>query len=331
MRVRRITDTDLIEVPTPIDDSVVSPTNGLVWIDLDHTEEQGIALLPQLFDVRASDVEACHARDPVPKLHLYADHHFTAINGLSRGSNGRLYFQPLKVFQNPHVVVTVLGPTSSALPREAARRELDAVHRRMDGDGFRPTTSLELITAIRREMMDTLEHLIGGCAARIAKVERQIIESDPVKSENLLGQLFELRHDLQTIRTSAAQAHQTYSNLLETASLQEGLLTVDVRRVSELRQGFGHIMNTTDLEREYLQEMLDLFQTRVSTELNRFVRKVTAWGSVGIAWTVIAGLYGMNFTHMPGLSWTWGYPAVLAAMLIVAVVLVIFFRRHGWL
>ena len=117
MRVRRITDTDLIEVPTPIDDSIISRTNGLVWIDLDHTEEQGIALLPQLFDVRVGDVEACHARDPVPKLHLYADHHFTAINGLSRGSNGRLYFQPLKVFQNPHVVVTVLGPTSSALPR----------------------------------------------------------------------------------------------------------------------------------------------------------------------------------------------------------------------
>src|SRR4029450_4282699 len=141
---------------------------------------QAIGLLPQLLAVRATDVEACQARDPVPKLHLYADHHFTAINGLSRGNNGRLYFQPLKVFQNPHVVVTVLGPTSSALPRDAARRELDAVHQRVDGDSFRPTSSLELITAIRREMMDTLERLIGGAAERIAKVERQIIESDPV-------------------------------------------------------------------------------------------------------------------------------------------------------
>jgi magnesium transporter len=266
----------------------------------------------------------------VPKLHLYPDHHYTAINGLSRGSNARLYFQPLKVFQNPHVVVTVLGPTSSALPRDAARRELDAVQRRLD-DGFHPTSSLELITAIRREMMGTLEQLIGSAAARIVRFERQIMESDPVKSEKLLEQLSELRHDLQTIRTSAAQAHQSYSNLLETASLQEDLLKVDVRRVSELRQGFGHIMNTTDLEREYLQEMLDLFQTRVSTELNRFVRKVTAWGSVGLAWTVIVGLYGMNFTHMPELSWTWGYPAVLAVMALVGVTLVIFFRRHGWL
>jgi hypothetical protein len=68
--------------------------------------------------------------------------------------------------------------------------------------------------------------------------------------------------------------------------------------------------------RDVLQEMIDLFQTRVSTELNRFVRKVTAWGSIGIAWTVIVGLYGMNFTHMPEVGWRWGYPAVLVVMLL---------------
>jgi magnesium transporter len=331
VRSRLVTTTGVVEVPEATTADAVRTEDGLVWVDLDHTDERGMALLPQLFDVRPTDLEDCYTRTPVPKLHLYPDHHYTAINGLSRGSNTRLYFQPLKVFQNPHLVVTVLGPTSSALSQDAARRELDAVHRRLDAGDFRPTTSLELITAIRREMMGTLEHLIGDAAGRIATFEKQIMESDPVKSEKLLQQLFELRHDLQTIRTSAAQAHQSYSNLLETASLQEGHLKVDVRRVSELRQGFGHIMNTTDLEREYLQEMLDLFQTRVSTELNRFVRKVTAWGSVGLAWTVIVGLYGMNFTHMPELSWTWGYPAVLAVMALVGITLVVFFRRHGWL
>jgi magnesium transporter len=152
-----------------------------------------------------------------------------------------------------------------------------------------------------------------------------------VKSERLLEDLFALRHDLQTIRTSAAQAHQSYSNLLETAAAQDGLLTVDVRRVTELRQGFWHVMQTTDLEREYLQEMLDLFQTRVATELNRFVRRVTAWGTVGIAWTVIVGVYGMNFVAIPGLEAPWGFSAVLVGMAVVAVVLAVFFHRHGWL
>ena len=49
------------------------------------------------------------------------------------------------------------------------------------------------------------------------------------------------------------------------------------------------------------------------------------------AWTVIVGLYGMNFTHMPELGWRWGYPAVLVVMLIVGVLLVVLFRRRGWL
>jgi len=227
-------------------------------------------------------------------------------------------------------VITVLGPTSTALHAEDARHELGAVHRRLD-EGFRPTTSLELITAIRREMMATLEALIGATASRIADFEGTILGADPVKSERLLDELFALRHDLQTIRTSAAQAHQSYSNLLETAATSDGLLSVDVRRVSELRQGFWHLMQTTDLEREYLQEMLDLFQTRVATELNRFVRRVTAWGTIGIAWTVIVGVYGMNFVAIPGLEAPWGFWAILAAMGAVAVVLAVFFRRHGWL
>jgi len=302
----------------------------LVWIDFDHTDERGLALLPGLLDVRPVDVKDCHVRTPVPKLHLYSDHHYTAINGLARGTDQRLHFQPLKIFQNPHLVVTVLGPTSAALTSEAARHELGSLHHRLD-EGFRPATSLELITAIRREMMATLEQLIGATASHIADFEGTVLRADPVKSERLLEELFALRHDLQTIRTCAAQAYQSYTNLLETAAMQDDLLTVDVRRVGELRQGFGHLVQTTDLEREYLQEMLDLFQTRVATELNRFVRRVTAWGTVGIAWTVIVGVYGMNFVAIPGLEAPWGFWAILGAMGVVAVVLAVFFRRHGWL
>ena len=236
-------------------------------------------MLPDLFDVRSADVADCHIRTPVPKLHRYPDHHYTAINGLARGADDRLYFVPLKVFQHPGLVVTVLGPTSTALPDDAARTEISVVQERIDADGFRPTTSLQLITAIRRAMMATLETLIGEAAGRIADFEKRCSATDAVTSERLLDELFGMRHDLQTIRTSAAQAFQTYTGLLE-SSEEDGLLGIDERRVRDLRQGFGQLVQTVDLEREYLQEMIDLFQTRVSTELNRFVRKVTAWGTV---------------------------------------------------
>jgi magnesium transporter len=105
----------------------------------------------------------------------------------------------------------------------------------------------------------------------------------------------------------------------------------DLHFTHDLRQGFDHLANAADLEREYLQEVLELFQTRTSNELNRFVRQLTAWGAIGIAGTLIAGIYGMNFAHMPELDWQYGYPLALGMIVVVGLLLAWFFRRRGWL
>jgi magnesium transporter len=305
--------------------------DGIVWIDLHHTNQQGMELLTELVDVRPVDLADCATRSPVPKIHAYADHHYSAINGVARGVDGRLHFQPLKVFLTAHLVVTVLGPTHAALTAEAAHRELTAVAGRIDTQQFCPTTNIELVTAIRFEMLRAQENLVGSAAAAIVSLEQRVLNTDPVRAEALLQDLIEIRHDLQTIGTNSAQTHELYVQLLDTLGSQDTLMRIDTRRIVELRQAFSHLKNTTDLEREYLQEMLDVFQTRASTELNRFVRKITAFGTIGIAWTVMAGIYGMNFAHMPELEWTYGYPAALGAMLLVGVVLAALFRRQGWL
>ena len=304
---------------------------GVVWIDFDHTDADGMTLLTETIKAYPADIRDCSTRTPVPKIHLYADHLFSAINGVARGSDGRLHFQPLKVFMTERLLVTVLGPTHQALTSEAARRELAAVRDRLGEPGFRPASGLEIVTAIRFEMLRSQEELTGAAARSVATLERRVLQTDPVKADVLLQELFELRHDLQTIGTSAAQTHESYAQLIETMGFQEGLMRVDLRRIEELRRAFGHLKNTTELEREYLQEMVDLFQTLASTELNKFVRKITAFGTIGIAWTVIAGIYGMNFVHMPELGWRLGYPAALALMLAVGVVLMVLFRRKGWI
>ena len=149
-------------------------------------------------------------------------------------------------------------------------------------------------------MLRSQEALVTAAAAQAAELEKSVMGIDPVQAEAVLGDLFALRHDLQTIRTNAAQTHELYVHLIDVLGSQEELMALDVRRLNDLRLGFSHLRNTADLEREYLQEVLDLLQTRVSTELNRFVRKITAWGTIGIAWTVIVGIYGMNFEDIPG-------------------------------
>jgi magnesium transporter len=319
--------------PVPADSvaELLAQDTGLVWIDFDHTDSDGMALLTKVINAYPSDIQDCYARTPVPKIHLYTDHLFSAINGVTRGTDGRLHFQPLKVFLTERLLVTVLGPTHQALTPEAAHRDLTAVRGRLVTQEISPISALDLVSAVRFEMLRAQEDITGYAASNIAALEQRVMQTDPVKAEALLQDLVHLRHDLQTIGTSAAQAHESYAQLIETLGTSEGLMRMDVRRLEQLRRAYGHLKNTTDLEREYLQEMVDVFQTRVSTELNAFVRKITAWGTIGIAWTVVAGIYGMNFRNMPELDWVLGYVWALGVMAAVGLGLAVVFRKKGWM
>jgi len=64
---------------------------------------------------------------------------------------------------------------------------------------------------------------------------------------------------------------------------------------------------------------------------NDDMRKISAWVAIAAVPTMIAGIYGMNFEHMPELTWTWGYPAALGLMALVCGGLFRAFKRSGWL
>ena len=89
--------------------AAVESGTGITWIDLAHDEREGMRLLVDLLHAQPDDVDDCVNRLPVPKLHAYADHYFSAINGLARGTDGRLYFQPLKIFFTANVLITVMS------------------------------------------------------------------------------------------------------------------------------------------------------------------------------------------------------------------------------
>jgi magnesium transporter len=64
---------------------------------------------------------------------------------------------------------------------------------------------------------------------------------------------------------------------------------------------------------------------------NDDMRKISAWVAIAAVPTMIAGIYGMNFTHMPELNLVWGYPAALSVMAVVCVSLFRAFKKSGWL
>jgi hypothetical protein len=178
VEVRLINDGESLTLPADAVPGVVSQ-GGVVWIDFDHTDEDGMALLASLIKVYPADVQDCYTRTPVPKIHTYPDHLFSAINGVARGTDGRLHFQPLKVFMNSDVVVTVLGPTHTALTVDSAHRELTVVGRLLDSRAISPPSPLELVTAIRFQMLRAQEELTGSAASRIAQLEEGLALRSP--------------------------------------------------------------------------------------------------------------------------------------------------------
>ena len=121
---------------------------GTLWLDFDHTDEDSMALLGELIDVRPSDIQECHNRSPVPKMRFYADHHFSAINGLARGSDGRLYFQPLKLFLTPRGIGHRARPDEFVV--DIGDRATRA-RRRAPADRQRAASSGQFVRARRRD------------------------------------------------------------------------------------------------------------------------------------------------------------------------------------
>ena len=101
-----------------------------------------------------------------------------------------------------------------------------------------------------------------------------------------------------------------------------------------LRDVYDHTIQITDAMetfRDMLSGMLDIYLSSVSNRMNEVMKVLTVIATIFIPLTFVTGIYGMNFNYMPELDQTWSYPAVLVLMLVVALLMVMFFRRKKWL
>ena len=103
------------------------------------------------------------------------------------------------------------------------------------------------------------------------------------------------------------------------------------RRFREQRAHLQHLVEEADGLGSLLSNMLQAYLTEVSVRQNDDMRRISAWVAIWAIPTLLAGIYGMNFRHMPELDWRFAYPVVLAVMAVICLVLYRGFRRSGWL
>jgi magnesium transporter len=91
------------------------------------------------------------------------------------------------------------------------------------------------------------------------------------------------------------------------------------------------VIDTVETHRETLTGLLDVYLSSTSNKMNSVMKVLTMITTIFMPLSFLAGLYGMNFTYLPGATSIWGFPAVLLIMVLIILGMSRYFRRKGWL
>ncbi len=91
------------------------------------------------------------------------------------------------------------------------------------------------------------------------------------------------------------------------------------------------VLDTVESLRDIISGLIDLYLSSISNRMNEVMQVLTIIATIFIPLTWLAGIYGMNFSYMPELRWKWSYPAIMGVMLIIAVIMLLYFRKKEWL
>lgn len=182
-----------------------------------------------------------------------------------------------------------------------------------------------LAYALMDVIVDNYFLVLEEIAERIEDLEEELMGTPT--PETLSG-IYRLKRELLLLHRSVWPLREVVSALIRRDSHLVNEFTV-----TYLRDLYDHtiqVIETTETLRDMLSGMLDIYLSTVSNRMNGIMKVLTIIATIFMPLTFIAGLYGMNFKHMPELELPWAYPAVLLLMLLVVIGMLFFFRRKRW-
>ena len=184
-----------------------------------------------------------------------------------------------------------------------------------------------VLYAVADRVVDDYAEVIEGLAEDVDQVEESVFSDE---LGNPAERIYRLKRELVEFRRAVSPLGAPTQRL---ASRQTGL-PIDPRTGDYFRDVHDHLVRDVDRIAafdELLTGALQANLAQLQMRDNADIRRISAWVAILAVPTMVFGLYGMNFEHMPELTWTLGYPAVLLLTLSVCVGLYVRLRRSGWL
>lgn len=297
------------------------------WIgihDPSPEELQGIADAFDLHPLAVEDAGDSHQR---PKLEHYGDTLFLVLKTLWYvDAEDAVETGEINMFVGLDFVVTIRH--GEGIDLADSRRDLEERAQVLEHG------PMGVMYAICDRVVDEYERVGAALEEDVDEVEESVFSpgrtDDSTRIYILKREIAEVRRAVTPLR-EPMRKFSTHSDTVPTV-LTPIPITAETatyfRDVADHLQRVSELIDNLDI---LLSTAFDGHLARISVKQNEDMRKISAGAALVVVPTLIAGIYGMNFTHMPELRWTYGYPFAIVLMLAVAAGLFALFKKSGWL
>lgn len=271
-------------------------------------------------DLALEDVLAVHHR---AKFERYENLLFLVLRMPEHNEDGRIETDQLSLFLGPNFVLTFQHAHGDCF--DAVRDRIRSGKGRIRGGG-----TAYLLYALIDAVVDSYYPMLERVGDGIDTLEEEILET-PGRACTM--RVHELRRDLLVLRRAVWPLREILNDLMRDEDTERSLQPY-------LRDCYDHVVELIDLietYRDLAAGLMEVYVSIVGNKMNEIMKVLTIIATIFIPLSFIASVYGMNFDtsaspfNMPELSWRYGYVACLGLMLSVAITMLVWFRRRGWM
>lgn len=293
----------------------------VLWINVDGVRDGNLLSgLGHKFDIHGLILEDIQNTGQRPKIEEGENYLYTSLKMIQWQKDVNILdLEQISIFLREGLVITFQerrGDVFEAV-RNRIREKKGRV--RLKGADY-------LYYCLVDELVDYYLITVGELEECYDKVEERMMEG---KREGIMESVHELRHQVVTLKRSIWPLRE---EMLLINKGQYAIISEDTSLF--FRDVYDHILqlnDSVDSYRDMLGGIIDYYHSSLSADMNAVMKVLTLIATIFIPLTFLAGIYGMNFQNMPELGWKFGYPAILILMGIVAVIMLIFFKKKKWI
>jgi magnesium transporter len=296
-----------------------SPT--ITWINIDGLHDvEVLEKIGRHYNIHSLIIEDILTTDQRPKIEILDNYIFIVMKLLT--------YVDIRKEIDIEQVSMILGKNFVMTFQEKEGDELNPVRERLkSGQGrLRKGGCDYLAYAIMDIIIDNYFLVLEKFGEDIEKLEEKVILN---QSPNIAHEIQKLRREMIFLRKSIWPLREVVNNLIRSENP-----LIHEANLPYFRDLYDHtiqIIDTVETYRDLISGILDIFLSSISNRMNEIMKVLTIISTIFIPLTFVAGIYGMNFTNMPELKWSFGYPFVLILMFLIFCGMFFYFRKKKWL